>query len=115
MVEGSSQWTKFGSKVGSPLLSILSKEIQETISNIQYVPGKVYKFVDDKFEYKILVEDVDGKNKFDFYIKPKDVVAPIIQKKKFSLFGLSPGILIVMVSIIIVGISLIALSPFLFW
>jgi len=114
-VEGSSQWTKFGSKVGSPFLSIFSKEINDDISKIEYTPGKVYKFIDDEFEYKILVEDKEGKNKFEFYIKPKDLPISKMVKKQNLILGYDSGQFVIGSAIIFILASVILLLPYLFW
>ena len=114
-VEGNSQWSKFGSKLGTPFLSIFSDEINEDISKIEYVPGKVYKFIDNDFEYKILVEDKNGKNNFEFYIKPKDL--PTIQKikKQDTILGYDSGQVIIGSALLFVVTSIILLLPYLFW
>lgn len=113
-VEGSSQWTKFGSKLGTPFLSIFSKEINDDISKIEYIPGKVYKFIDNEFEYKILVEDKEGKNNFEFYIKPKDL--PLVKTiKQNSILGYDSGQVVIGSTIIFVLASIILLLPYLFW
>lgn len=74
-IKGSKDWIKFGSKMGDPFLSLFNEDIKRTISQIEYEPGKDYKFTDDEFEYKIDVEQVGEHSKFTFFIKPKMIVS----------------------------------------
>ena len=76
-VQGYKIWTKFGSKVGDPFLSIFNEDIKRAVAQIEYEPGKSYNFTDGEYEYKIDVEKtLDQESpKFTFFIKPKMVAS----------------------------------------
>ena len=71
---GSKDWTKFGSKVGDPFLSVFNESIKKAVSAIEYEVGKSYNFTDEEFQYRIDVEQFGESPKYTFFIKPKHIV-----------------------------------------
>ena len=83
-VQGYKIWTKFGSKVGDPFLSIFNEDIKRAVAQLEYEPGKSYNFTDGEYEYKIDVEKtLDQESpKFTFFIKPKMIASSYKKQMK---------------------------------